>query len=269
MQSSLPIFQPALHSFTVCEDNDVEQIYVKLIRKKSNGKILFAEGGEDFANFIFGFLALPLGGVLHMLKGNSGVGSLDELYMGAVNLDQNYFVWKTKVKKMVVAPEIAPHFTTKYHLLPISESPVPKYYFHEACGIDDLVDIVTTYHCTDDVKRQKCKPLDFIDPKFPYEDGFVRGPMLYTVMDGLSVKAMSSNSAMSMLEGVFDTPLSDLEEVEASIGIMEGLNILKASLLTGAALTNGFSHLFSSQEEQVENEDENSISNSGVKLPDI
>ncbi|MED6194446.1 hypothetical protein PIB30_028605 [Stylosanthes scabra] len=268
MSSLISIFNPDLNSFTDCDVDDGEHINVKLIRKKSTGRILFAEGGEDFANFILGFLAIPLGGVVRMLKGTSCVGNLDELYKSAVDLDKNYFLCKRKrVKKMIVDPQIAPHFTTKYHLLPINESPAKKYYFHEACGRSDLV---TTYHCTTDgVKRQRCELMDFMDPKIPYEDGFVEGPRLYTVADDLSVKAMSSTSAMSMLVGEFDTPLSDLEEVEASIGIMEGLNILKASLLTGAALTNGFSHLFSSQEEQVESDDENSISNTGVKLPDI
>jgi len=49
------------------------QISVKVVRRKSTGEILFAEAGDDFINFIFGFLTLPLGGVLalHMLEGFS------------------------------------------------------------------------------------------------------------------------------------------------------------------------------------------------------
>lgn len=49
----------------------IRQMVLKVLIRKSDRKILFVEGQEDFADFIFSFLTLPLGGVLHMLGGFS------------------------------------------------------------------------------------------------------------------------------------------------------------------------------------------------------
>lgn len=39
--------------------------------RKTDGEILFSQGEEDFADFLFSFLTFPLGGVVRMLGGKS------------------------------------------------------------------------------------------------------------------------------------------------------------------------------------------------------
>ncbi|GAU49674.1 hypothetical protein TSUD_177190 [Trifolium subterraneum] len=51
------------------------QISVKLVMRKSDGRILYAQGEEDFADMLLSFLTFPLGGIVRKLKGNC---SLDE-----------------------------------------------------------------------------------------------------------------------------------------------------------------------------------------------
>ncbi|KAI5407459.1 hypothetical protein KIW84_053644 [Lathyrus oleraceus] len=61
---------------------------------------------------------------------------------------------------------------------------------------------------------------------------------MYMVTDDLFVTPMSTISTMSYLKKS-KIPLSDLEERVIKIGVNEGLSILKASLISKSALTNG------------------------------
>jgi hypothetical protein len=54
-------------------------IEVKTMVRKSNNKILYVLGEEDFADLLLLFLTFPLGGVENMLNGNSGLDNIDNL----------------------------------------------------------------------------------------------------------------------------------------------------------------------------------------------
>jgi len=62
--------------------DESRRIVVRALVKKSNKKFVFASPEEDFADFLFNFLTLPLGGVLHMLEGNSSLGCIDNVPVG-------------------------------------------------------------------------------------------------------------------------------------------------------------------------------------------
>ncbi|KOM37684.1 hypothetical protein LR48_Vigan03g106600 [Vigna angularis] len=88
--------------------------------------------------------------------------------------------------------------------------------------------------------------LEIFDPKSCIGDsrsdkGFVKGPSTFVVTDDLFVTPMSSISAVSCLKRS-QVPLSDLEERVISVGVKEGLAILKASLTSTSALTEGLLH---------------------------
>ncbi|GAU50824.1 hypothetical protein TSUD_177630 [Trifolium subterraneum] len=70
--------------------------------------------------------------------------------------------------------------------------------------------------------------------------GYSRGPISYMVTDDLVVTPISSMKVISYLEEM-NVPLNDVEDRFISIGVKEGLSILKASLTTTSALTNGLS----------------------------
>ncbi|PNX99524.1 DUF674 family protein, partial [Trifolium pratense] len=85
------------------------------------------------------------------------------------------------------------------------------------------------------------RALKFVDPKSPISGGFTRGPTSFMVTDGFVVTPTSSISGLAYLEKT-NVPLNDVEERVISIGQKEGLNILKASLTSTSALTNGLGH---------------------------
>lgn len=71
-------------------------IEVKAMMRKSNNKILYVLGEEDFADLLLNFLRFPLGGVENMLNGNSGIDNIDNLFKSMVDLDRTrYFKSKS------------------------------------------------------------------------------------------------------------------------------------------------------------------------------
>lgn len=54
---------------------------IRVMVQKSNQKIVFAHAEEDFVDFLFSFLTIPLGSVVCLLGENSSLGSIDNLYM--------------------------------------------------------------------------------------------------------------------------------------------------------------------------------------------
>jgi len=61
---------------------------MEIINRKSNGQIVFAQGKEDFADFISSLLTIPLGGMLHLTEGCSSLGSVEGLYKSVVDFEE-------------------------------------------------------------------------------------------------------------------------------------------------------------------------------------
>lgn len=73
------------------------------MHRKSNGEILLAQGQEDFADFIFSLLTIPLGGVVHFMEGCSSFGSIYGLYKSVIDLAEEYWTTKEVKDKLVNA----------------------------------------------------------------------------------------------------------------------------------------------------------------------
>ncbi|KAK7256856.1 hypothetical protein RIF29_30396 [Crotalaria pallida] len=239
---------------------DSAQISVKVMYKKSDGKIVCAQGKEDFANFLLSFLTFPLGGVARLLDGCSSMGSVDRLYKSIIDLNEDYFKTKEVMDK-VVDLGLAPQFKLRNQILPISESKAQSYFcytnsYKSRRKIIHLTDFFLTpdYEDYSDCMLETCNTLDMVDPisENGSAKGFVKGPTMYMATDDLAVTQMSSISIMSLISRM-NISLSDMEEKVVSIGIKEvtsvqnsyeiGLSILKASLTSTSALTNGLRHL--------------------------
>ncbi|KAJ1389609.1 hypothetical protein SESBI_38126 [Sesbania bispinosa] len=117
------------------------------------------------------------------------------------------------LKDKLAKPQCAPQFGLSNQILPIGAAPLPLY-----------------------------SGFKFVGPNFSIGEssspqGFARGPSMYMVTDDLVVTPMSSISCISYLNRS-KVHLFDLEEIVISIGLKEGLSILKASLTSTSALTN-------------------------------
>ncbi|PNX78638.1 hypothetical protein L195_g034616 [Trifolium pratense] len=177
------------------------QMIVKVLVRKSTREVLYAEVEEDFVDLLLSFLTFPLGGVLHMLEGLSSVSSIDNLYNSMIELSSERHFMSPDLKKKLIKPLCATQFELRNQILPIAASCLPTFYYHASCW---------------------------------------GGPAMFMVTDNLVVTPMSSVSALSYLNRS-NVPLFDLKEKVIKIGVMECLSILKASLTSTSALTNGLS----------------------------
>ncbi|KAK7292904.1 hypothetical protein RJT34_15760 [Clitoria ternatea] len=235
----------------VAEKNIGIHIKVKVVMRKSDGKILFVQGEEDFADFLFSFLTFPLGAVLRMLKGSSSVGNIDGLYKSIVYLDQCKYLISRGVKNKLVDPCLASHFNISKQMFPIHEQQSSELFYRQYPRRGLKVFHGNRYFLTNDPGDDAvCRTIKLVDPKSPTSGsssmGYAKGPALFMVTDDLVLAPMTPISAISLLD-YFKTPFSDLKEKSISLGIKEGLCILKACLISRSALTNGLAHLLTDE----------------------
>jgi len=229
---------------------------VKVTLRKSNEQILFVEAGDDFIDFVCSFLTFPLGGVLHMLQGFSSLSCIDNLYKSFSDLSPDIYLMSEGLKDKLCKPLIAPKFELKNQILPIGAA------FLRVNGHTDLTKEML-YSNYSRIYEENYAPFKLVDPKSSIaKSSYAKGPSMYMVIDDLCVSPMSSISTMSLLKRS-KVPLSDLEERVIKIGVKEvctcsscnfflfahntltfgnmlqGLSILKASLVSTSALTNG------------------------------
>lgn len=112
---------------TVANDEG-KKMKVRVVLRKSNRKILFALATEDFVDFLFSYLTFPLGGVEQiLLKGNSCLGSIDNLYKSIVDLDEYRYLRSPDLKGKLIKAGVAHQFKLQMQILPIDEVPTSNY----------------------------------------------------------------------------------------------------------------------------------------------
>ncbi|XP_074289570.1 uncharacterized protein LOC141614723 [Silene latifolia] len=212
-----------------------------LIDSKAN-KVLFAEAGKEFVDFLFHILSLPVGTVVKLLNVNGMVGSIGSLYKTVESLSCDYFQADLD-KDVVLKPKT------------IVNVPLLKLY--------DGVTISKLYRCYSHHQYVSHDP-DAICPScrsklntaaiyVPSQNsvnlgttsdanaGYVKGLVTYMVMDNLEVKPMSTISAITLMNKFNVKDVSALVEREVQVGFTEGLAILKASFeVTNSVLTTVF-----------------------------
>ncbi|CAL9020462.1 unnamed protein product [Prunus brigantina] len=68
----------------------ISPISLKLLIEKKHKKVILAEAGKDFVDFLFTLLSLPFGIVIRLLSRKRMVGCLGKLYGNLENLNDTY-----------------------------------------------------------------------------------------------------------------------------------------------------------------------------------
>ncbi|KAK3407654.1 hypothetical protein EUGRSUZ_J00056 [Eucalyptus grandis] len=244
-----------------------DKVSLKLLVNKSNQTVLFAEAGKDFVDFLFHILALPVGMVIQLLGKTGMVGSLGNLYSSVEKLNDVYI--KSSKKDILLKPK-APACVSEIPLI-LSESSsdsTPKTYYRcnrsSSYGYgypdeDDSSSHCLSYVAEDPsancpqcncsmnqtltlVKSQAGKPT--AAAASPAESnskgGFVQGVVTYMVMDYLEVKPMSTISSITLLNEFNAKEIGLLEEKVVSLGMDEGIKLLRTSFHSKKVLTDLF-----------------------------
>ncbi|PWA84187.1 hypothetical protein CTI12_AA161430 [Artemisia annua] len=223
--------------------SDSAKVTLKLLIDTKSKKVLFAEANKEFVDFLFHILSLPVGTVIKLLRKNSMVGALGNLYDSIENLSNTY-MQSDDMKEAILNPKVTMHGDQVPLLLANDDAPVAGKFYrcYSYCG----------YYVTDDPTSECPTCKNKMSTLMPYVaggggvkgavegGGFVKGVVTYMVMDDLVVKPMSTISSITMLNKFNVKEVGALEEKMVSLEMKEGLMLLKASFQCKNVLTSVF-----------------------------
>ncbi|KAH7839392.1 hypothetical protein Vadar_003561 [Vaccinium darrowii] len=220
------------------------KVSLKLLVDTKAKRVLFAEAGKDFVDFLFNLLHLPLATVVSLLRGQTMVGSLGNLYGSIQNLSETYFQ-SNQTKDYVLKPK-APFSATQVPLLSLEggTSSVKRYYtcpnrcYSTPCVSENARAICR--NCRSSLSKEMQYVAVENDKAAVGEEGFVKGVVTYMVMDDLVVTPMSTISSITMLNKFNVKDVGALEERVVQMGMPQGLKLLKVSLQSKTVLTSVF-----------------------------
>ncbi|MBA0750003.1 hypothetical protein Gogos_003871 [Gossypium gossypioides] len=217
------------------------KVSLKLLIDCKSNKVLFAEAGKDFVDFLFNLLSLPLGTVIKLLKTNSMVGSLGSLYESIEKLSETY-MHPNQNKDSLLNPR-APTPASGVPLLLVNGAAGRKVYMCPDSNHRNVADD-SGLACPQCKKRMATEVTvvgrNVGEGKTSDEGGFVKGVVTYMVMDDLAVKPMSTISSITMLNKFNVTDVGALQEKVVDLGMNEAFWLLKASLESKTVLTSVF-----------------------------
>jgi hypothetical protein len=214
--------KPTLESykFFSCypEKNCNIQIKVKLVIRKSDGKVVYAQAEQDFADLLLSFLSFPLGAVVRVLGGICSIANIDILYKSIVDfVEEKYFVPASKNR--LVDPHLAPIFKYSQKVLPV-ENPIAQYYcFYQDENYEQSINR-GRFFITDEYRSEWGK-YEMLEVESP--TGYVKGLRAYMATDDLVLTPWSQISALHLINNL-EIPLHDLKEKLVTIGIKDVRN---------------------------------------------
>ncbi|KAJ4834851.1 hypothetical protein Tsubulata_038744 [Turnera subulata] len=235
----------------------------ELLIDKNNKKVLFAEAGKEFVDFLIALLSLPIGTAVRLLKNKTMVGSISNVYDSLENMGETY-IQSRENKDAALRPRVPTLVFESGSLLPpgIEALPPPssdnnhKLY---VCSSSYNHAYVTdkpnrACPCCNWIMSREAVRLDGLSSKKSADNnstttttlggdskgGYVKGVITYMVMDDLSIAPMSMISGIAHLNKFGVKDFGALEEKVVQLGISEGLELLKASIGSKTALTDVF-----------------------------
>lgn len=210
-------------------------VRLKLLIDTKQKKVLFAEAGKDFVDFLFTLLSFPAGTIIRLLSKDNMVGSLGKLYDSVENFSAT-FMQPNLNKDILLKPKEPGAVPNNLGLLTNVEKSESKAiyicYYHSystpqpyysddpkakcpTCG--HFLSCATTYVAPPTSTPAKA-------PSTPKEIGFVKPLVAYMIMDDLEVKPMSTISTIALLNRFNVRDFGSLEEKVVDLGMDEVSN---------------------------------------------
>ncbi|MBA0629589.1 hypothetical protein Godav_024121 [Gossypium davidsonii] len=207
-------------------------VSLKLLVDSTSQRVLFAESGKYFVDFMFNILSLPVGTVTRLLTKEQMVGSLGNLYDSLENMDDTY-IQPTANKDTLLKP-IVP--TMLQMCLPCCQQsnrqtqPTGIYRcvntcHRSSCGLYVANDSKSIFPSCNTVMNQIATVVNPKKKDSPTDEGgYVKGVITYMITDDLAVRPMSAISCITLLNKFNIKDVGVLEEKTIDIGIDEVRN---------------------------------------------
>ncbi|KAL6128212.1 hypothetical protein ACLB2K_071568 [Fragaria x ananassa] len=217
-------------------------VSLKLLVDTKNRRVLFAEASKEVVDFLFTLLSLPIGTVIRLLTKNGMVGCLGKLYESVEELNDTYLQPNLN-KDSLLKPQSTVAGANILHLT-YNDSTAKKFYVCDYCNrnISNRSGVMCQDGNCRPYNRSITTEVTYVAPPkaagvASSEEGYVKGVVTYMIMDNLEVKPMSTISSITVLNKFNIREVGALEEKVVSLGMEEGLKLLKASLECNAVLT--------------------------------
>lgn len=202
--------------------SDSAKVSLKLLIDTKSKKVLFAEANKEFVDFLFHILSLPVGTVIKLLRKNSLVGALGNLYDSIENLSNTY-MQSDQLKETVLNPKISNSGAGVPLLLPNADVSMDREFYK--CPSHTYVADDPTALCPS-CKNKMSTKMQYVAGNGAVNEtveggGFVKGVVTYMVMDDLVVKPMSTISSITMLNKFNVKEVGALDEKVVSLEMKE------------------------------------------------
>ncbi|GMI87143.1 hypothetical protein like AT5G01130 [Hibiscus trionum] len=183
-------------------------VSLKLMIDPKSNRLLFAEAGKDFVDFLFYIMSLPVGTVIRLLGKQGTVGSIGNIYSSIEKFGDSVMLSAPK-KDILLKPmlTISPNVA---FLLPSMQS--SKH--------------TILYKCD----SSSCKNVSVVHA----------GGVHYMIMDDLAVMPMSATSIITLLNKFNVKDVGYLKEEVITVGVTEGVELLRASMQSKTVLSSVF-----------------------------
>lgn len=139
-------------------------------------RVLYAEAGKDFVDFLFHILSLPVGTLIRLLRKQENIGSLTNLYESIENLSDSYI--QPNQKKGVVLNPAPPVSSCRVPYLDLThQSPARGGFYKCSNNCYSYVSDSPKANCPH-CQRKMTSEMTYVAtprPTMPDEGGFVRG----------------------------------------------------------------------------------------------
>lgn len=199
---------------------------LKLLIDTHEKRVLFAEAGKDFVDFLFHILTMPVGTVTSLLRKQENVGSLPNLYQSIENLNVSY-IQPNKTKDSLLKPAVSPVNGSSLLLLPaaVEDSRMTKKFYRCRSTCLSYVSDSPNAACPNCGNKMTSNATyvapPAVQPLPSSEGGFVKELVNYMVMDNLVVTPLSAISSIVLLNKLNVKDLSTLEEKVVNFGMDE------------------------------------------------
>ena len=193
----------------------VTNLSLKLVIDTESRRVLCAEAGKKFVDFLFKILALPIGTFVPLLN-QEMVGGLGNIYDSIQNLSTTYF--EPNVKDSLLTPKVYIAGGTGVPLQLPNVIPTPmKLYGCNHCRVYMSNDNNTMCSCrcnsyyTNTELSYRGSP-SANNMQYFSDGGYVEEAVIYMVMDDLAVKPLSTDSIITLLDKFDVKEIGTLEE---------------------------------------------------------
>ncbi|CAL8126397.1 unnamed protein product [Prunus armeniaca] len=220
---------------------------LKLLIDTTSHKVLFAEASKEVVDFLFSFLSFHVATVTRLLSTDGMVGCLGNLYQSAESLSVNSYL-PLNLKDTLLKPKTTISASNILQLpLPTNNDSNLSKLFYICVRCSNRISESYGIPCPQCRSCNISTPVSYVSPSAPtgatssnIKAGYVKGGVIYMIMDNLDVKPMTTESSVAVLQKFNVKGIDALQVKEVDLGMQEGLKLVKASLESNTALTNVF-----------------------------